>query len=362
MSDSDPRRFLKPRVREMAAYTLAPRLAAVKVNQNECPWDLPEALKQEIVARALAEPWSRYPDFVPAALCEAVAGFAGWRADGVLPGNGSNELIQVVLGCAVGERTPVVLPEPTFTLYRKMVTVFGGRTEVVPLRDDLGFDVDGLLAAAERTSAPLIVVNSPNNPTGQALSEADVLRLLREHDGLLVLDEAYHEFSGWTAAPLLAEHRNLVILRTFSKAVGLAGIRFGYLLADPELTTQLDKARLPYNVGRLTQAAVHVAVEHYDDVLRPRIDAMVRMRDDLRDAVAAIDGLAPVPSAANFMLVRCPWSPGDVCEALFQRGVLARNVSSYPMLDHYFRINVGTDEENAAVVAALTQVARELGS
>lgn len=360
MRSSDPRSFLKLRVREMAAYTLAPRVAAVKVNQNECPWDLPEPLKQEVVRRALSEPWSRYPEFVPAALCEAVARFAGWRPDGVLPGNGSNELIQVVLSCVVDSGTSVVLPEPTFTLYRKMVTVLGGTVQSVPLREDLGFDVDAMLATARSTGAPLIVVNSPNNPTGAVLSEAEVARILREHDGLLVLDEAYHEFAGWTAAPLLAEHRNLVLLRTFSKAMGLAGVRFGYLLADPELTTQFDKARLPYNVGRLTQAAVQVALEHYDDVLRPRIEAIIDMREQIRERVQQLPGLEPLPSAANFMLVRCPWSPTVVCDALYARGVLARDVSGYPMLQQYFRINVGTAEENTTVIDALDAVTQEL--
>ncbi|MCP4868671.1 MAG: histidinol-phosphate transaminase [Proteobacteria bacterium] len=359
MSDRDPRDVIKPRIRALKAYTLAPRTAPVKVNQNENPWDLPPALKEEVLERARAQPWSRYPAFIPADLCESLAGFAGWRADGILAGNGSNELIQVAFGCVVEAGVKVVLPEPTFTLYRQMVTVFGGDVIGVPMREDLSFDVDAMLAAAQAPDVKMIVVCSPNNPTGAGLDAVAVSRLLTAFDGLVVVDEAYHEFSGWSAVTLLPKHRNLVVLRTFSKAMGLAGVRFGCLLADPDLVTELDKARLPYNVGRLTQAAVQVAIEHYDDVLKPRIDRLVRFRDALTVRIGAIDGFDPVPTSANFFLVRSRWSPTDVCEAMYERGVLIRNVSAYPMLGEYFRVNVGTEDENEAVVSALTAIAQE---
>ncbi len=357
MSGADPRAAIKPRIRAMQAYTLAPRTAAIKVNQNECPWDLPDDLKDEVLRRARDQAWSRYPTFNPRELRESLAGFAGWRPDGVLAGNGSNELIQVTLSCVVEPGVSVVLPEPTFTLYRQMVTVLGGTVSGVSMRPDLGFDADGMLAAAGSADVRMIVACSPNNPTGAALDADAVSRLLTSFDGLVVIDEAYHEFAGWSAASLLPEHRNLVVLRTFSKAMGLAGVRFGYLLADPELVLELNKARLPYNVGRLTQAAVQVAIERYDDVLAPRIAELVRLRDELVAGVAAIDGLTPAPTAANFVCVHSSRrDPGDVCEAMYERGVLIRNVSGYPMLDRYFRINVGTADENAAVLAALREV------
>jgi len=359
VSGADPRDAVKPRIRAMTAYTLAPRTAPVKVNQNENPWDFPPALKEEVLDRARAEPWSRYPEFLPAALRESLAAFSGWRPDGILAGNGSNELIQVAFGCVVEPGVSVVLPEPTFTLYRQLVTVLGGEVLGVPLAPDLSFDVDALLAAARDPRVRMIVLCSPNNPTGAALGEPDVSRILTAFDGLVVVDEAYHEFSGWSAAALLPRHRNLIVLRTFSKAMGLAGVRFGYLLADPDLVTELDKARLPYNVGRLTQAAVQVALEHYADVLEPRIRELVTQREDLRARIAEIDGFDPRPTSANFFLVHSRWDPGEVCEAMLDRGVLIRNVSGYPMLERYVRVNVGTEAENAAVVSALVAIAEE---
>src|ERR687885_8390 len=140
---------IKPRVRELKAYTLSPDRATVKINQNENPWDLSEAVKQETLRRMRARAWSRYPDFVPVSLHEKLAAFAGWRADGVVAGNGSNELIQATLMVTVGEGKRVLISEPTFALYRQITTVLGGEVLSVPLDDELKFDIAALRAAVE---------------------------------------------------------------------------------------------------------------------------------------------------------------------------------------------------------------------
>src|SRR2546423_4927621 len=157
---------LKPRVRELKAYTLSPDRGSVKINQNENPWDLPEAVKQEALRRMSARAWSRYPDFVPVSLHEKLAAFAGWRADGVVAGNGSNELIQATLMVTVGEGRRVLISEPTFALYRQVATVLGGEVLSVPLAEDLKFDVPALRAGIERDEPDGTILCSPNNPTG----------------------------------------------------------------------------------------------------------------------------------------------------------------------------------------------------
>src|ERR687886_1257687 len=140
---------IKPRVRELKAYALSPDRASVKINQNENPWDAPEAVKRETLRRMSARAWSRYPDFIPASLHEKLAAFAGWRADGVVAGNGSNELIQATLMVAIGEGRRVLISEPTFALYRQVATVLGGEGSSVPLNDELGFDIGALSRAVE---------------------------------------------------------------------------------------------------------------------------------------------------------------------------------------------------------------------
>ena len=385
----DPLRHVKPAVRDLAAYTVALPSAPVKINQNENPWDLPEAVKRRVVEKALARPWSRYPDLAPKELLEALARHTGWRSDGILLGNGSNEAIEALLRVTVGPGTKVVIPEPTFTLYALLTTILGGEPVRVPmsspvtprspvtqcdegadpsgpgrrrpLRMTFAYDVDALLAARRASGAPVTVVCSPNNPTGTSLPLADVERLCRDGDGLVVIDEAYHEFSGWTAVPLLARDPNLIVLRTFSKAMALAGLRVGYLLASPELVREVHKARLPYNLNFFSQAAAIAALEE-KDALAAGVHRLVAERERLLACLADVPGVRAFPSDANFFLLEClAADPKAVFAAMLRRGVLVRDVTSYPTLERCLRVSVGTPEENDAFLRALGTALTESG-
>ncbi|MEP6475147.1 MAG: aminotransferase class I/II-fold pyridoxal phosphate-dependent enzyme, partial [Gemmatimonadota bacterium] len=170
--------LVKPAVRAQSAYTLAALAAPRKLNQNESPRDIPDLLKARILARAAATSWNRYPAFHPAELAATLAARYGWVAEGVLVGNGSNELIQAVTAVAVGGGEVVVAPTPTFALYRQLTAVLGGRYEAVPLATDLSYDIDQLIGRARATAARMIILNSPNNPTGSALPGGAIERML----------------------------------------------------------------------------------------------------------------------------------------------------------------------------------------
>ena len=350
---NDPLRHIKPAVRAVAAYTLATREAPVKINQNENPYDLPEALKKRVLEQALSRSWSRYPPFDPKDLQEKLAVFSGWRADGILTGNGSNELIEALLLVTVGAGTRVVIPEPTFTLYALLTKILGGEAVRVRLSSDLVYDVEAILEARRAASAAVTVVCSPNNPTGSGLSRDEVRRLCREGDGLVVIDEAYHEFAETSVVPLLAEHPNLLVLRTFSKAMGMAGLRVGYLLASPALVREIDKARLPYNVNFFSQMAAMAALDAYGQ-LQERVVRLARLREGLQDALGRMPGVKAYPSQANFILIELlEADPKAVFESLYRRGVLVRDVTSYPMLSRCLRVTVGSEEENESFLRAL---------
>jgi len=373
----DPLRHVKPAVREIRAYTLAAREAPVKVNQNENPRDLPQAVKRRVLERALARPWSRYPDFDPRALTDALARHAGWKGDGVLAGNGSNELIEALLMVTVAPGTRVVIPEPTFTLYAHLTRILGGevvRVRLAPGRHATPAPGDapppallyesGALAAARRDSgAAVTIVCSPNNPTGASLAPADVERLCREGDGLVVVDEAYHEFAGETVVPLLERrHPNLVVLRTFSKAMALAGLRVGYLMASPDLVREIDKARLPYNLNFFSDLAARAALDE-KELLERTVAELVTERDRLIARLADLPGVRTWPSRANFFLLELlAAEPRAVFESLYRRGVLVRDVTSYPTLGRCLRISVGTPAENEEVVRALGTALTEAGA
>ena len=413
----DPLRHVKPAVRSLGAYTLTLREAPVKINQNENPWDLPEAVKRRVLEKALARPWSRYPDFDPKELLEALARFSGWRADGILAGNGSNEAIEALLMVTVGPGTKVVIPEPTFTLYALMTTILGGEPVRVPMVSDgpalgataggraggtrqaedatgdlaggvtgasacaaelisersvhparptavasgFSYDIDALLAAQSASAASVTIVCSPNNPTGTSLAPGDVEQLCKESDSLVVIDEAYHEFAGRTVVPLLERHPNLVVLRTFSKAMALAGLRVGYLLASPELVREINKARLPYNVNFFSQAAALAALEE-KEALATSVRRLVAERERLLARLADVPGVRAFPSDANFFLLEClSADPKAVFASMLRRGVLVRDVTSYPMLDRCLRVSVGTEAENDAFLHALGTALTESG-
>jgi len=359
ISVQDPLRHIKPAVRSIAAYTLAAREAAVKLNQNENPYDLPEAVKRRVLDRALGRPWSRYPEFDPKELLERLAIVAGWRPDGILAGNGSNELIEALLLVTVGPGTRVVIPEPTFTLYALLTKVLGGETIRVALGPELEYQADELRRVRRELAAPLTIVCSPNNPTGGLLSADEVSRLCDDGDGLVVVDEAYHEFSGQSVVSLLARHPNLVVLRTFSKAMGMAGLRVGYLLASPEIVREVNKARLPYNLNFFSQAAALAALDEAD-TLRANVERIVAAREDLLYRLYRVPGVRPFPSKANFILLELAEAdPRAVFESVYRRGVLVRDVTSYPRLQRCLRVSVGTEPENEAFLSALRHALEE---
>ncbi len=344
---------VKPEVRALRAYTLEAREAVVKINQNENPHELPDAVKRAVLERALERPWGRYPPFDPAELQRTLAAFAGWRADGILVGNGSNELIEALLLVTVGAGTPVVIPQPTFTLYALLTKILGGRVVPVELGPDLDYDAGAIAEARQRERAPLTIVCSPNNPTGSTLTVEQVDAVCAAGPGLVAIDEAYFEFSGATVVPLLEKHANLVVLRTFSKAMAMAGLRVGYLLARPELVGEIDKARLPYNVNVFSQMAAEAAVAE-KDALAASVAEIVRERGRVSEELARLGGVRVYPSGANFLLVELfDRAPKDVFEQLFARGILVRDVSAYPRLGRCLRVSIGSRAENDALIAAM---------
>jgi histidinol-phosphate aminotransferase len=346
-------RHIKPAVRNVAAYTLLARRAPVKLNQNENPFDVPESLKRAVLEQALRRPWSRYPDFDPRELVQALARFSGWRADGILAGNGSNELIEALLLVTVGEGTRVVIPEPTFTLYALLTGILGGKAVRVPLGEDFEYDAAALARARREAGAPVTIVCSPNNPTGGVLAPEEIRRLCAEEDGLVVVDEAYHEFSGQSAVPLLPAHPNLIVLRTFSKAMGGAGLRLGYLLASPEIVAEVNKARLPYNLNFFSQAAALAILDHAP-AFGEAVGRLIAMRDQLALDLATLPGVRVFPSRANFLLFELATAqPKRVFEDLYAVGVLVRDVTAYPRLQRCLRVTVGSEDENAAFLDAL---------
>jgi histidinol-phosphate aminotransferase len=345
---------IRPTVRECSEYVVdMPSGIDVKLNQNESPFDLPEELKQELLEIYEQVEVNRYPSEQPERLRRALAEHDGVDPERIIVGNGSNEITYTFGLAFLDPGAPVVLPRPMFSLYDKVARLQDADLTSVPPRDDLGFDAEALATAVAETEAALTVLATPNNPTGLAMTLDEIERVVAASPGFVVVDEAYVEFNPeGTAAELLDRHPNVIVLRTLSKAFGLAGIRLGYLIAHPAVVQELMKARLPFMVDRFAEQTA-LAVLNRSGLIEDRAQRMQASIRDLTDALQAMEGVEVVPSQANFVIFTTSL-PADVLQdRLADRGVLVRNMGGYPELEGYLRVSAGTEAENNAFLGAL---------
>ena len=359
---------VRPSVRRESPYVVgAPPTAEVKLNQNESPYDLPPALKDELAERLRGIALNRYPAEQPERLRRALAERLDLDPAGIIVGNGSNELTYTMGQALMEPGDAVVLPRPMFALYAKVARMNGAAlTEVAP-REDLTFDTEGLLAAIEAKQPNLVIVTSPNNPTGRAMPLDEIRRIVEAAPGFVVVDEAYVEFGQEESArTLLDEHPGVILVRTFSKAYGLAGLRVGFLAMRPALGRELMKARLPFMTSRLSEEVALALLDH-DELMDERIQALRTATAELRDGLQKLDGVEVVPSQSNFMLFKPPVRPSSggapaLLEHLAEEeSVLVRDMSGYSSLHGYLRVCAGTPEENKAFLAALERALSETG-
>jgi histidinol-phosphate aminotransferase len=344
--------FVKDEVKRLAAYHLVPHASAVKVNQNENPYDVPAEIKREVLDRFSRTEWCRYPPFVPEALHAALASHYGVDPGWVLAGNGSNEVLYATLAVCLSRGDRIVVPVPTFTLYALLAQVFAAEVRTLPLGAGMTLDADRVIEEARAADAKVLCLCSPNNPTGAQYPRADVERIARSVRALVVLDEAYVEFAPRSLIDLVARHENVAVYRTFSKAMGYAGLRIGAMIARPELVAHVAKGKLPYAINTFTTIAAIVACEKAA-LLAPVVDRLKADRERLARGMARIAGVHPYPSAANFVLARLDRPVRLVFEALLADGILVRDVSSYPGLEGHIRVSVGTSMEVDRTLAAL---------
>lgn len=325
----------------------------VKLNQNENPYDLPADLKEELLAVFRDLPFNRYPREHPDRLAAALADRLGVTLESVLVANGSNELSYLLGLCLLREGTPVVMPRPMFSLYEKVARLYAADLTAVPPRPDLSFDAEALREAVLRVRPALTVLTSPNNPTGTVLRFEEIESIVDAAEGIVVVDEAYVEFNEERpATELLPKYPNLLVMRTFSKALGLAGLRIGYLVGDPELLAEFRKARLPFVVDVMAEATALRLLDR-PDLVEARVKELKASRKEIEETLRGMPGMRVIPSQANFVIFGPALEPAEVMARLAGAGVLVRDVSGYPELRGFLRVNAGTPSENRAFLAAL---------
>jgi histidinol-phosphate aminotransferase len=323
----------------------------------ENPYAWPDPLRAEWAELARTLEVNRYPHPQAPALKEQLRVAMGVPAGAeLLLGNGSDEIIQMIALALAGPDRVVLTVEPGFVMYR-MIAVFAGMLYCgVPLHpDDFSLDRSALLEAIARHRPAVVFIAQPNNPTGNRFDEAALIEVIEAAPGLVVIDEAYAPFTDASLLPRVGEWPNLLVMRTVSK-MGLAGLRLGYLAGPAEWLNEFDKVRLPYNINVLTQRAAELALRQ-KELLDVQTEAIRRERDRLHATLAAIDGVTPFPSEANFILLRVPAGRAkSIFEGLRARRVLVKNLDgAHPLLADCLRVTVGAPDENVAFVAALRQ-------
>ncbi|HEX9395138.1 MAG TPA: histidinol-phosphate transaminase [Burkholderiales bacterium] len=347
-----PADLVRPEILALKAYPVAPADGMVKLDAMENPYTLPEELRRELAGVLARVDVNRYPTPGPQKLRQAIAHRMNVPPGmEILLGNGSDELIQILITALARPGAVMMFPAPTFVMYSMGATFSGMRAVPVPLREDFSFDADAFIARMKTENPALVFIAWPNNPTGLLYPEEDLVKTIKACKGLVVIDEAYHAFAGKSFLPRLAEFENLIVIRTVSK-LGLAGIRLGYLVGRPAWVAQLDKVRPPYNVSVLTQAAALFLLERLE-VLEAQAARIKSDRTALGSSLGALKGVTVFPSQANFFLIRVPDADATYRD-LLRQGVLVRNLNS-PALKNCLRVTVGTPDENRILLTALKE-------
>ena len=356
---AEPTQLLLPHIRRLKPYegvdptevmaqqAGVPPEKIIRLNGNENPYG-----PSPRVAQALAEfqHFNHYPDPEQRQLRKALADYLGVEPEQVVAGNGSDELIDMVLRMFLGSGQKVIEPTPTFGMYSFCTAVCGGQSVSVPRDDHFDVDVESIEQALDQETR-LIFLASPNNPTANVAQEWQVRRLL-EKNIMVVVDETYHEFCGYTLIPLLREYPNLIVLRTFSKWAGLAGLRIGVGAMDPQVARAMISMKPPYNVNLAAQVALLASLEDQCGLIE-RVNSIVRERDRMFSMLEGLPGITPWPSQANFILCQLPQGRGrSIFEGLARRGIFVRYFDG-PRLKDFVRISAGLPHETDAMIAAL---------
>ncbi|MFH0914041.1 MAG: histidinol-phosphate transaminase [Chloroflexota bacterium] len=362
MTQEGIERLVRPELRQLAGYSAAkspetldgktevPVEDIVKLDANENPYGCSPRVSQALASYGQ---FHIYPDSGQMELRKNLGGYAGVEPERIVAGNGSNQLIDLIVRLFVGTGDEVINSVPTFDIYRFSTQVQGGT--LVPVPRDRSFAVD--VEAVKKAITPrtrLIFLANPNNPTGNLMPGQDIKAVLET--GLpVVVDEAYYEFSGETVVPWVTQYPNLMVLRSFSKWTGLAGLRVGYGIFPPRIAEYLQAIKVPYNVNTAAQIAVRESVKDIAS-LQEKVKAILTERDRLYQKLQQIEWLQIFPSRANFILCRVlKGEAKELAQRLQNKGILVRYFDT-PRLRDYIRVSVGKPEHSDILIRVLREL------
>lgn len=353
-----PDQIIRPEILALSAYHVPPATGMIKLDAMENPYPLPPVLREEIAQLTANAPVNRYPDASAASLKAALRQALSISDDmEILLGNGSDEIIQIIAMALARPGAVLMSVEPAFVMFR-MIAAFASIQYVgIPLKKDFSLDLETMLTAIAEHKPAVIFLAYPNNPTGNLFDPAAILSIIQATSGIVVVDEAYHAFADASFMDKLAQYPNLLLMRTLSKS-GLAGLRLGLLIGKPEWLMQLEKVRLPYNIGIMTQLIAE-KVLHHTAVLSEQAEAIKSERTKMSAFLGKIANIEVYPSDANFILFRIH-AASQIFQALKKRKILIKNLDgTHPLLENCLRVTVGTPDENSQFCATFHAILSE---
>ncbi len=358
--------LVQKEVRNLSCYEVQTILDR-KLGEKVVKMDFNEnfAISNEVIEQLLIEACRNvdvraYPPPRGCMAVKAVSSFLGFSESEISVANGADEIMDLLMKVFVRRGSKVLVIEPTFPMYAFFTELYGGKTVTTMLEPDFTLDADSILKKADKNTR-LLFVCSPNNPTGNQFQEADIKKLLREFNGIVAVDEAYGDFAGYSVINWVRDFDNLAVLRSFSKAFGLAGLRLGYLVANKAIVEYIQRVMDPFNLNIVTQQLITLALQNWD-YFEERISFVVNEREWLLENLEQVNGVTPYPSDANFILFKITknnLTSAIIKERLEERNVLVKDRGHLPLLENCIRVTVGTRNMNETFLSTLKEALEE---
>lgn len=348
------KQLMKECIENIKPYEVIEEDYDIKIDANESPYNILDELGPLIIKELASNELNRYPDSEAVKLKKKIANYTGVSAENIMCGNGSDELLKVIIDCFVDKGDVVVTHSPSFVMYKLLTQIAGGKFIEVSGDESFSIDIDNIISTANENAAKIIFLCNPNNPTGVVIPKEEIIKVLESTSSIVVVDEAYYEFYGETIIDKLEEYERLIVLRTLSKGFGLAGLRIGYGAACSRTMNILNRVKPPYNINSISQCIGEIVLDNRD-IIQKNIEAIKSERNKLFIELESIKDIKALPSGSNFILIRTN-KYESLMEKFKEEKIKIKGFGKQGVLQNCIRLTIGTEEENKRVLKLLKEV------
>ncbi|MCT4563245.1 MAG: histidinol-phosphate transaminase [Maledivibacter sp.] len=348
------KRLMKKCIENIRAYEVIEEEYDIKVDANESPYNILNELAPIILKDIVSKELNRYPDSEAVQLKKKIADYTGINTENIMCGNGSDELLKVIIDCFVDKGDVVVTHSPSFVMYRLITEIAGGKFIELSGDESFSIDIDRIISTANENDAKLIFLCNPNNPTGTLIPRDEIIRVLENTSSIVVVDEAYYEFYGETIIDRIYDYKRLIVLRTLSKAFGLAALRIGYGVSAKETMDILNRVKPPYNLNSISQYIGEIVLDNID-IVHKNIETIKKDRDKLFVELESMKDIKAIPSGSNFILIKTSRYE-DLMKKFKEDKIKIKGFGTKGVLQNCIRITIGTKEENDRILKLLKEV------